>query len=297
MSNNTSVLSAGGGLAVGSQGSIQLVNGSVVSHNSAVNSSGGGVVLFGNSGIRADDSVVFFNNSVGKGYVGGTIAAFDNSKLNLARGGRLTKCSVGVYLGWSTCQAGETQQHDMCVCCPQHTFSFTNASCEPCPIPSTKLPLAMQRQLVYFLSPVFVLLGVLAVQWLAWALVRWVVPLVWRLKEGATQQPASSVARKLPVTLLVVAFYAYPTLLRASLSFFACLRIDRVPPEVQLPPGATPLSTTQQATGSVTSTSRAFLATIPAGRPAGGGIAFAFCLVVGYHCSYHHGLGAVPVPG
>jgi hypothetical protein len=104
-----------------------------------------------------------------------------------------------------------------------------------------KLPLAMQRQLVYFLAPVVVLLAVVALLWLAWALGRWVVPLVWRPKEGATQHPASLVTRKLPVTLLVVAFYAYPTLLRASLSFFACLRIDRIPPEVQLPPGTTTL--------------------------------------------------------
>jgi hypothetical protein len=105
--------------------------------------------------------------------------------------------------------------------------------------PQGKLPLAMQRQMVYFLAPVVVLVAVVALLWLAWALGCWVVPLVWRPKEGAFQQPASSVTRKLPVTLLVVAFYAYPTLLRASLSFFACLRIDRVPPEVQLPPGAT----------------------------------------------------------
>ena len=90
-------------------------------------------------------------------------------------------------------------------------------------IPEGKLPLAMQRQLVYFLAPVVVLLAVVALLWLAWALGRWVVPLVWRPKEGSTPQPASSVTRKLPVTVLVVAFYAYPTLLRASLSFFACL--------------------------------------------------------------------------
>jgi hypothetical protein len=134
VSNYTCVQSLGGGLAVSQDGSLQLVNGSVVSLNSAVNSSGGGVVLFGNGALRADDSVMFVNNIVRNGYVGSTIAAFDNSSLELGPGGRLTKCSVGVYLGWSTCQAGETQQHDMCVCCLQHTFSFTNASCEPCPI-------------------------------------------------------------------------------------------------------------------------------------------------------------------
>ena len=37
----------------------------------------------------------------------------------------------------------------------------------------------------------------------------------------------------------MLAYYAHPTLARAAISFFACLRIDRVPPEVQLPPGAT----------------------------------------------------------
>jgi hypothetical protein len=88
--------------------------------------------------------------------------------------------------------------------------------------PLGKLPLAMQRQLVYFLDPVFVLAAVVALQWLAWALWRWVVPRVWRPKMGAAQQPVASVLRKLPVTLLVVAFYAYPTLCMVSLSFFAC---------------------------------------------------------------------------
>ena len=133
VSNNTSIGSAGGGLAVAENGTAQLVNGSVVLHNTAVNSSGGGGVLLGNGILLADDSVGFANNVVGKGCVGSTIAAFDNCTLDLPRGGRLSKCSVGVYLGWSTCQAGETQQHDMCVCCPQHTFSFTNVSCEACP--------------------------------------------------------------------------------------------------------------------------------------------------------------------
>jgi hypothetical protein len=105
--------------------------------------------------------------------------------------------------------------------------------------PSKLLELAMQRQLVFFLAPVFVLLAVVALLWLLWALGRWLLPLVWRRKEDASQQPAMSVVRKMPVALLVVTFYSYPTLLRASLSFFACLRIDRVPPEVHLPSGAT----------------------------------------------------------
>jgi hypothetical protein len=411
ISNNSAIGAAGGGLAVGDDGNVQLVDGTLVSRNSAINSSGGGVFLLGRGTLQADDSVVFTNNVVNKGYVGSTIVAFENSSLHLPHSGRLTKCSVGVYLGWSTCQAGEVLQHDMCVCCPQHTFSFTNASCEPCPsngnctggslleplpgywssaptsvqmhhcplsttacnytspvhvcndgytgplcgicklpdfgmlspfrcgkcmlpkvqlglyvltscavvafvavtvqttwkdnltadkevlatdyikvlvmflqytviigsvsvawqlfdlqrwfqavnivfavgsgqalsldcwlyhyIPQGKLPLAMQRQLVYFLAAVVVLLAVVVLHWLSWAVWRWVVPLVWPPREGATQQPASLVCRKLPVTLLVTAYYALPTLARASASFFACLRIDRAPPEVQLPPGAT----------------------------------------------------------
>jgi hypothetical protein len=134
VSNNTSIRSAGGGLAVGRNGTIELVNGTVLSLNSDINGAGGGVVLLGNGTLHADASVVFVNSVVSRGYVGSTIAAFDNSKLHLpVRGGNLTKCSVGVYLGWSTCEAGEFSQADMCVCCPQHTFSFTNASCEPCP--------------------------------------------------------------------------------------------------------------------------------------------------------------------
>jgi hypothetical protein len=412
VSNNTSNKYAGGGLAVSGIGIVELVHGSVVSHNKAVNSSGGGVVMLGSSTLHADVSVVFVNNIVSRGYMGSTIAAFDNCTLNLPlHGGNLTKCSVGVYLGWSICKAGEVLQHDVCVYCQPHTFSFTNASCEPCPrdgvcaggslvqplpgywssantsvqmhrcplsttscnyisrdhqcnegytgplcgacqlprfgtlgpfecgkcmensklqlgvylavsggsvffvtytvhatwkdnltggkvvlatdmikvlvqflqyiaiigsvsvpwplfslkhwfqavnIPfagatgqtlsldcwlvgfPSKLPLAMQRQLVYFLAPMFVLLAVVALLWLFWALGRWVVPLVRRPKEGAIRQPAQSVVRKLPVTLMVVAFYSYPTLLRASLSFFACLRIDRSANDIPgFPTGAT----------------------------------------------------------
>ena len=379
----------------------------------AVNSSGGGVVLRDNATLQADDSVHFISNAVSEGYAGSTIAAYGNSTLLLPLRGQLTKCNAGVHLGWLTCRVGEMRQISMCVCCPKHTYSFTNASCEPCPrngnctggsfveplpgywsstttsvqmhrcplyttacnytgpdlqcnegytgplrgtctlpqfgmlspfrcvkcmlpkvqlalymlvsfasvffvaytvhatwkdnlsgkkavlatdlikvlvlflqytviigsvpvpwplfdavqrwfqavgivfavgsgqalsldcwlyhyIPQGKLPLAVQRQLVYLLAPLFVWLAVMALQWLAWAVGRWVVPLVRRPKELTPQQPAVLVLRKLPVTLLVLAFYAYPTLLRASLNFFACLSIDRLPPDVpQLPLGAT----------------------------------------------------------
>jgi hypothetical protein len=416
--NNTSIDSAGGGFAVSDSSTVELVDGAVVAHNSAVNGSGGGVVLLGNGTLRSDETVLFVDNTASQGYIGSTIAAFENSTLQLR--GNLTKCSVGVYLGWATCRAGEVRQHDMCVCCGQHTFSFTNVSCARCPanancsdgnlvepvpgywssaptsvqmhrcpldtaacnyrrptwhspvavkcieakgytgplcgacklpdfgmlspfrcgkcmrpsvqlgvymlvsfvsvffvlstvhatwrdnltgkkvvldtdlikvlvqflqytviigsvavpwplfdavqrwfqavnivfavgsgqalsldcwldhyVPQGKLPLAMQRQLVYFFAPVLVLVAVVALQWLIWALGRWVAPLVWRPKEGAAQRPAMLVVRKLPVTLLVLTFYAYPTLLRAALSFFACLVIDRGEREVPLPAGAT----------------------------------------------------------
>lgn len=39
--------------------------------------------------------------------------------------------------------------------------------------PGAKLPLAIQRQLVYFLAALIVLLAVLVLQWLAWAVGRW----------------------------------------------------------------------------------------------------------------------------
>ena len=415
VANNTSIDTAGGGMAVRGNGSVELVNGTMFLANSAVNSSAGGVLLLGSGAVRADSSVMFVRNFVSIGYVGRDIAAFDNSLLGLPLRGELTKCSTGVYLGRAVCEADEVQQVDRCVCgCPQHMFSFTNATeaslCEPCPrnancsggslvkplpgywasartsvqmhrcplsdtacnysgptrecaegytgplcgtcqrllygllspfrcgrclppkvqlvlfllvslvgvvfvaitvhatwqdnllgntavlatdlikvlvqylqytsiigsvsvpwplfdfqrwfqainvvfavassqvlsldcwlyhyIPQGTFPIAMQRQLVYFIAPVLVFLAVLALQWLVWALMRWLVPLVWGPKEGATPRPAS-VWRKLPVTMLVSAYYAYPTLIRAPLSFFACLRIDRLAPEVYLPPGAT----------------------------------------------------------
>jgi hypothetical protein len=418
VANNTCIGSAGGGLAVGSNGTVELVNGSVLSHNMAVSGSGGGAVLFISGTLRADDSVMVVNNSVSQGFVGSTIAAFANSTLDVPLRGSLTRCSAGVYLGLTiaSCLPGEGLQYDVCMCCPRHTFSFTNNSnCELCPrngnctggslveplsgywssaptsvqmhrcplsttacnhtgpnkqcnegytgplcgacslpsygmlspfrcgkcmlpkiqlglymllcfvsvffvtytvhatwkdnlvgdkavlatdlikvlvlflqctviigsvavpwpifdvqrwfqavnivfavgsgqalfldcwlyhyIPQGKLPLAMQRQLVYFLAPLLVLVVVMALECMAWAVVRWVVQLVWQPKKSNMRQSATSpallVLRKLPVTLLVVAFYAYPTLLRASLGFFACLRIDSIPPAVQLPPGAT----------------------------------------------------------
>jgi hypothetical protein len=105
-------------------------------------------------------------------------------------------------------------------------------------LPKGALHLAMQRQLVYFLAPVAVLVGVVVLQCLAWATVRCISPLLWRCRRGARVtrgRSAFMVVRKLPVTVLVLTYYAYPTLLKASLGFFACLRIDRAPAKPGFP--------------------------------------------------------------
>jgi hypothetical protein len=133
VTNNTSIKTAGGGLAVWRNGTAELLNGTVLSYNTVVNGSGDGVLLLDYATLHVDGSVKIDNNIVSKGFVGSTVAAFGSSKLILPVHGHFTKCRTGVYLGQDTCQTGEVMQHDVCLCCPQHTFSFTNASCEPCP--------------------------------------------------------------------------------------------------------------------------------------------------------------------
>jgi hypothetical protein len=95
---------------------------------------------------------------------------------------------------------------------------------------------------------------VVALQCFVWAVRRWVVPL-FRKPQDSSFLPAAAAGvsrptthpskkspflllRKLPVTVLVLVYYAFPTLLRASLSFFACLRIDE-PLAVDVPYGVT----------------------------------------------------------
>lgn len=121
VANNTSIGFAGGGIAVDSYGTVQLLNATMISHNAAIDSSAGGVLLLRNATLYAQHGVLFINNSVNKGFVGSTIAAFDNSTLHLPARGHTTKCSAGVYLGYTTCQAGEVLQHDMCVCVARST--------------------------------------------------------------------------------------------------------------------------------------------------------------------------------
>jgi hypothetical protein len=82
--------------------------------------------------------------------------------------------------------------------------------------PNSKLPIAIQRILVNYLAPVSTLVFVVAVQVSLWALRRWVVPLLRKQKESARVRQPFLVLRKLPVTIMVIVFYAYPILLRAS---------------------------------------------------------------------------------
>jgi len=409
IANNTSTGHPGGGLGLGSNAVVKLSGSTRVVGNRAINTSGGGAVLIDNATLELGSSVVFLDNAVSKGFVGSIISAFDNSSLALPQHGRLTKCSRGVYLGTSTCAAGEVMQHDVCVCCPPHIYSFTNTSCEPCPaharctggsliepvegywrsstqsvemhrcplytracgeggrckagyrgnlcgvcqlpshgmvsplkcraclrpqaqlalyfllsyvtvlfigitvhvtwadsadddasasvnstdlikvlvqfaqymvivgtvaVPwperinlqrwfqavssvfgagsghalsldcwlahyalSKTLPLAIQRQLVYFLAPFVVFLGVVVLQLTWWAAWRCVVHLFLPEKAAASKD-AFAVLRKLPLTALIVMYYAYPSLLRASIGFFACMHIDNGPggPDWKTPP-------------------------------------------------------------
>jgi hypothetical protein len=133
IANNTSNGAAGGGVAAISRSVVTLANGTAFVGNRAINGSGGGVFLTGSASFDADSTVLFDGNIVPRGFVGSTIVAFGSSRIALPSRGNLTKCSGGVYLGRTPCGVGETQQHDVCVCCPPHTFSFNNGSCQTCP--------------------------------------------------------------------------------------------------------------------------------------------------------------------
>ena len=90
-------------------------------------------------------------------------------------------------------------------------------------VPQKRLPLAIQRQLALFVVAVGILLAVT----LLMSCVHSVKRVAKARKRGQVfHWRATQLWRKLRVAVLVVAFYAYPTLVKASLSFFACLRID-----------------------------------------------------------------------
>jgi hypothetical protein len=110
---------------------------------------------------------------------------------------------------------------------------------------SVSLPLAIQRQLVPFIGAVAVWLVVLVVQ-LLWGVCAGMAKCCSASfkhgRRGVTQpqqrrgrsvgagsrfmQPLKRVWDMLPLTSLVCLFYAYPSLLRAALGFFACLSVD-----------------------------------------------------------------------
>jgi hypothetical protein len=91
------------------------------------------VFLTGAASFEADSTVLFEGNTVPQGFVGSTLVAFENSSVALPSHGSLTKCNSSVYLGRTPCGSGETLQHDVCMCCPPHTFGFDNTGCSPCP--------------------------------------------------------------------------------------------------------------------------------------------------------------------
>jgi len=102
--------------------------------------------------------------------------------------------------------------------------------------PSASPPLAIKRQVVPFLALLIVFPVVVLVQ-ILWGAAsaavmycgRCVAQHRRRRRGGQLDgccQSLRLVLNKLPLTALVVIFYAYPSLLRASLGFFACLGVD-----------------------------------------------------------------------
>jgi hypothetical protein len=105
--------------------------------------------------------------------------------------------------------------------------------------PKDSLPAAIRSQLIFFMTPVLVFgaLVVLRLSW--WALMKCLSACA-RNSRGdcvtpgrvriVTPSPLRVLACKLPVTVLVIVFFSYPTLLRTALRFFACLPIDSASP-------------------------------------------------------------------
>lgn len=104
--------------------------------------------------------------------------------------------------------------------------------------PKDNLPTAIRAQLIFLVTPFLVLAAIVLLRLLWWALM-WCVSGVVRSCRGSsggcvnprfvkavTPSPLRLLARKLPLTVLVVLFFAYPTLLRTGLRFFACLPLD-----------------------------------------------------------------------
>lgn len=90
-------------------------------------------------------------------------------------------------------------------------------------VPNNKVPLAVQRQLALVVVSVAILLAVILLMSAVHIFKK--VVRVWR-RRGTTCGAGTLLWCKLRVAVLVVAFYAYPTLVKVSVNFFACLRID-----------------------------------------------------------------------
>lgn len=110
--------------------------------------------------------------------------------------------------------------------------------------PRDKIPGPVRMQLVMFMAPLLVFLAAVVLRLLWWAVRTGFMALYGGSSGASSAANASSCAspscvrimqpptarlelRKLPVTALIVLFYAYPTLLLTSMMFFACLPIDK----------------------------------------------------------------------
>lgn len=90
----------------------------------------------------------------------------------------------------------------------------------------THPPQAVQRQLMMLLTaPVSVLIAVMLLICFSHWLQRLWVAVTAKASRGRAK-PSLHLWGRLRVASLVVLFYAYPTMVKAALSFFACLRID-----------------------------------------------------------------------
>eukprot|EP00882_Tetradesmus_deserticola_P012860 GHRQ01013628.1.p1 GENE.GHRQ01013628.1~~GHRQ01013628.1.p1 ORF type:complete len:755 (+),score=199.59 GHRQ01013628.1:639-2903(+) len=92
---------------------------------------------------------------------------------------------------------------------------------------TSAVPLAMQRQLLYLLTPVIMMLAlglVYSAAWIVLALVRHA-----KRRPGSCTMAAFSawMRMRLPVIVLVVLFFYFPSLVRVSWSLFACFSVDQ----------------------------------------------------------------------
>jgi hypothetical protein len=97
--------------------------------------------------------------------------------------------------------------------------------------PNANIPLSVQRQLASFIAPVglaccvvlLLLLGnLVAASCRRAGLLRGCC----RTRQSRVAPSSRRVLRQVPVIVIVVLYYSYPTLLRAALGFFSCVRID-----------------------------------------------------------------------